>query len=269
MDRWSSANSGKWNGQAFNIIFGAEGFENEDIAAIVNKYYDAMSKYARDAWKDDYTIGASWTLAANEDAERLVAAYELALEMQKDLDRYGLEHDIEDMTDMPGYDVLSGYISDMESTYDSAKSVVDNYVSAVVNASVVAAMAANDIVKANEDLADGTADAFSTEEIEAYAQALDEIARSFDQTTFMGKRQYTAFMKQIAEMFPNLIKYSKEYSKYISDKNAADGLADGADTATESVNRLAQALSTAAKAKTEFDKAMENTPKENAGFADY
>lgn len=269
MDRWSSANSGKWAGQSFNIIFGAEGFENEDIAAIVNKYYDAMSKYARDAWKDDYTIGASWTLAANEDAERLVAAYELALEMQKDLDRYGLEHGIEDMSDMPGYDVLSGYISDMESTYDSAKAVVDNYVSAVVNASVVAAMAATDIVKANEDLADGTADAFSTEEIEAYAQALDELAQSFDQTTFMGKRQYTAFMKQIAEMFPNLIKYSKEYSKYISDKNAADGLADGADSATDSVNRLAQALSTAAKAKTEFDKAMENTPKENAGFADY
>ena len=266
MDIWSSANRNKWGGQSYNILFGGEGFADEDIARIVNNYYDQMSQYASDAWRDEYVLGASWTLRANEDAERLVAAYESALNMQKEMNQYGLDHGIEDLTDIPGYDVLVGYISDLESTYASAKAVVDSYVSSVANLAVVSMSAFGEMSKAEKSVAEGNE--VNAESAMKFAEAMDALAGSFKDGTFMGERTYSAVLSQMAKLFPNLVKYSKEYSTWVG-KDSTGDLAHGAESAAESVNHLTQALSTAMKAKQAFDKVMEQTPRENEGFKDY
>ena len=271
MDIWSSANKGKWGDRSFNIVFGEEGFADADIARIVNQYYEQMSQYAQNAWKDEYVLGASWTLRANEDAERLVAAYELARKMQQEMNMYGLDHGIADLTDIPGYDVLSGYLTDMEDTYESARTVVDAYASAVVNSSIQVMTATSQIALANADLADGTADAFNDEQIREFGAAMDALANSYDRTTFMGQRQYETVMKRFAEMFPNLVKYSKEYQEYMKETTGVEATADGAEKAAGEVDKLAKALNTATKAKEAFDAAMKSgeSKPENAGFKDY
>lgn len=63
-----------------------------------------------------------------------------------------------------------------------------------------------------------------------------------------------------------IARYSKQWAEMMNPDGS--GMAESTDKATESVNRLVVALSTATKAKTAFDAAMEKDA-ENKGFTDY
>ena len=182
-------------------------------------------------------------------AEKLVETYERALALKKEFSMYAAEHGGIDLTQFRYFNTLSLYISDMTDEYNKAKEMIDAEAIATADYTIAAMKSAKDIAKANEDLADGKADAYSTDEIAAFVKELDDLAGCFDQSSVRGKAMYDAVMKRLAELFPNLINYS-------------------GDAATE-INTLAVALSTATKAKNAFDAAMENTPKENKGFSDY
>ena len=170
------------------------------------------------------------------------------------------------VTDIAGYNELTEYLNNMKSVYEEALTIVNNYTSAQANAAIVTMATYSQLVQVEGKISEG---AHATEfAINSCTNAIDALATSFEDGTFLGHRMYETVLKQFAQMFPNLIKYSKEYQKYIG-ADSTEGLADGANDAANAVKTLAVALSTAAKAKSEFDKAMENTPKENAGFSDY
>lgn len=117
----------------------------------------------------------------------------------------------------------------------------------------------------DKEIASGTET--NTDLAKKYAASLDELALSYKDGTYTGEQLYEGVLKQMASLFPNLIKYSQEYQKYMG-QSGDNGMASSTDKATDSVKKLAEALSTATKAKQAFDAAMAQGA-ENEGFKNY
>lgn len=82
------------------------------------------------------------------------------------------------------------------------------------------------MIQANEDLADGKTDAFSVDEIIEFVGWLERLNDQFDTSTIQGQRMYKAVLVKMNELFPNLMKYSKEYNDMMGIETPKIELAD-------------------------------------------
>ena len=202
---------------------------------------------------------------SKKDVLYVVETYEKLLEVQKSLNLEAAETN-QNVTDLTGYTAVSEYLTKMADSYKEALALLNDYTTAEANAAIVSMSVNEQMAQTESNIAAGLD--VNTESALKFADAIDTLANSYRDGSFLGERMYDAVLSQMAKLFPNLIKYSKEYNTWAS-KDTTDSLSQGADGAAESVHRLAQALSIATKAKQEFDHVMENTPKENEGFKDY
>ena len=251
MERWSYNN-------ANNIPF--------DATSWLEWGYNFVKSYVagEDVLGSFLTRAATYT-GKKSDVLDIVESYEKLRDVQKQLNLEAQQTG-QNVTAMQGYMEISEYLRSMQDTYSEALALLNDYTTASANAAIVSMSVNEQMAQTESNIAAGLD--VNTESALKFADAIDTLANSYRDGSFLGERMYDAVLSQMAKLFPNLIKNSKEYNTWAS-KDTTDSLSQGADGAAESVHRLAQALSIATKAKQEFDHVMENTPKENEGFKDY
>lgn len=108
----------------------------------------------------------------------------------------------------------------------------------------------------------------SVETLREFATEWDNLISSISDSDFEGHGKWVreSLVGILDKEFPQIAKYSRMWHEMMNPDG--NGMADSADNAADSVNRLAVALNTATKAKNAFDAAMERDA-ENKGFTDY
>ena len=240
--------------------------EYEESVADIIRQFEGFYKEHRlpnGAFQYEFAIPEGWS----KDAYSFIEVYEKALALKQKFSEYNLRSPDSNVTQLTYYKLLDEYLDNYDEQYTNISEAVTK--AAESQADLVAGYfllteAAEKATKANADLADGTADAFSTEEIMGFVAALEALNDSYDTSTQKGKLMYKAVLAKMYELFPNLMKFSKEYNDLIGSDTPQIDVKDS----TSDVKALAEALSTATKAKNAFDEAMKQDA-ENKGFTDY
>lgn len=183
----------------------------------------------------------------------IIKYHEAAKALKDDLDVYGFENDI-DMTKNGAYVALLHYIDATSEVYTGAKQAVDSYVDSLANLYQF---------KFAERTLQWDATTEDVEVLKEYASLLDEIINYVDEGPYTSNVRHT-LLDRYAELFPEVVKYSKAWQEY----KGIDDMAESTTSTVDAVNRLTTALNAATKAKQDFDAAMSVSP-ENEGFENY
>lgn len=143
--------------------------------------------------------------------ETVVSAYQSLLDLRDQMNRTAYEAGVDAAT-IPGYMGVVQYLESMKDIYEEAKSIMDAVTSTESAAAVASMSTFQQMQEADRAIAEGTQT--NTELLEEYAAALDAVALSYKDGTFLGEQMYVAVLQQMAKSFPNLIKYSKEYANW-------------------------------------------------------
>lgn len=215
----------------------------------------------------DYFHGDMFNLPSEKwaPAEMFVPAFESLQKLKAKLDAYANENKV-DITGFKGYKMLSDYLTENISVYEQAKSMLDSYAISVRNARIEEMPMHDAMERTLADIKAGKE--VDTKVLEDYAAAWDEMIESITDDAYEGRGKFVrdSLIRYLGETYPLIAKYSKEWREFT--RSGDSGFSDSISDATNSVNNLTKALSTATKAKNEFDAAMERDA-ENKGFSDY
>lgn len=195
----------------------------------------------------------------------LITQYKAAEEMQAELRLFADQNGINIVNFKP-YMEVSKYLQETNDQYREALSLMEAYTTAEADRQVLRMSGFDDMRRAMSQLAEDGKVSEST--LQEYAKIWDELIASIKDTDFEGFGKYVreSIVGILDKEFPQIAKYSKQWAEMMNADGS--GMTQSVDKTADSVNRLAQALSTATKAKNAFDEAMKQDA-ENKGFEDY
>ena len=226
---------------------------SKDLITIVNKYKELYEMSDRDVAIFDTTTSLS----------NLITQYKAAEEMQAELRLFADQNGIKIVNLKPYMEV---YLQETNDQYREALSLMEAYTTAEADRQVLRMSGFDDMRRAMSQLAEDGKVSEST--LQEYAKTWDELIASIKDTDFEGFGKYVreSIVGILDKEFPQIAKYSKQWAEMMNADGS--GMTQSVDKTADSVNRLAQALSTATKAKNAFDEAMKQDA-ENKGFSDY
>lgn len=95
---------------------------------------------------------------------------------------------------------------------------MDAYIETESNAAVYTMENLIGLFETERALASGKG--FDVTKLSDYADAMFEVAKAYDDGTYTGGKLFEAVLNEMAQAFPNLIKYSKDYSDWMETSGA-------------------------------------------------
>ena len=156
IDQWNKSRRGLIQG---NYRFDARALPSELYETV--EAYDLLLESASNGTKvrDLATLTKMWgdnfhfVLSSRADAESLVATYQQAYDLYKELSLYGKNQGV-DMTQYTGFQQLNAYIEGMKPAFEEAKALLDDLAKAAANESIYFSESYNELIQANKELAD-------------------------------------------------------------------------------------------------------------------
>lgn len=266
----------EWNKQQGDKYGGIKGFAldiKEKVEGRLEEYFIQMADMpgeVQEIFTDGLNLLSDKTstflrVLRDKDAPFVVEYYEMANDLKTRLDQYSNEAKI-DLNDYQGYETLTKYLKDNKDAYDGAKASMDAYVQTTVDNLLPTISGYDEMQKTLGNLKAGAKE--DEKVMEEYAQAWDDMISSIKDSDWdnTGKWVRESLLNILGKDFPQIAKYSKQWKEFLS--SGGNEMADSVSETTESVNKLAVALSNATKAKNAFDEAMKRDA-ENKGFSDY
>lgn len=233
-----------------------------DFGEYVGELRDIVGEY-----KDffEWTSGDKAIFSSDASIESFVTQYQAAKKMMEDLNLYATQNGI-DISKFQPYMALYDFLDETKAQYEEARSLLMSYADIYANIEYMSMPGYENMQKMMAQLNEGGK--VSVETLREFATEWDNLISSISDSDFEGHGKWVreSLVGILDKEFPQIAKYSRMWHEMMN--SGGNGMADSADNAADSVERLTQALSTATKAKKAFDAAMEEEA-ENKGFTDY